>query len=287
MPTYNNKRLRGLVISTLCATLIGVGGERAIAQSHGEVEANPFAVHDLEATRNTNAFFDAGRPGVDSDDSLKRLEYAAEEGSEVAMWKLGRIYSSRPGGGANHVRAFEMYSRVVRSQADFTPYSNKAPFTASALVSLGWYYRNGIPNSPIQKNTEKAWSMFLTAATYYGDANAQFALFEMCDAQAVEDCSNVQAGRWLKKSAVNGDVKGQAQFGYRQFEGEKGVQRNKIEGLKWLTIARKRAHPVNHEWIQDLHERAFSVANVEERAAAISRAEIWLHEHCNDQGTCR
>lgn len=292
MPIYRSTMgfkkliLFNLFISVLVA--VGAMNDRALAQTVAEqqVGTNPFEVHDLETNRDNSANFEAQLPDLSSDASLKRLEYAAEEGSEVAMWKLGHIYSSRPTDKTSHLRAFEMFSRVVRSQADFTPYSNKAPFTANALVSLGQYYRSGIPDSPVLKNEEKAWSMFLTAATYYGDPTAQYALFEMCDAEAVEYCSDVQAGRWLKKSALNGDVNGQARFGYRQFEGEYGVRRNKVEGLKWLTIARQRAQPARHEWVQDLHERAFSVASAEERSAALSQAEIWINANCKNINIC-
>ena len=221
-----------------------------------------------------------------NDDSLKRLEYAAEEGDAVAMWKLGRIYASCQKDKESHLRAFEMFSRVVRLQGDLTLYSNNAPVTANAFVSLGQYYRRGIPDSRIKKNEDKAWGMFLTAATYYGDPNAQFALFEMCDAASVDICSNVQAGRWLKKSALNGDVSGQARFGYRQFEGAKGLKQNRVEGLKWLTIARQRAHPARHDWVQELHERAFSIANVEEREKALKRSKIWIKKHCKNDLSC-
>lgn len=274
----------------LIAGLLAMGGAHnaAYAQSAAEAEAisGPFDILDLQKDRDARTSFDSQLQSLSGEDSVKRLEYAAEEGNEVAMWKLGHIYSSRKKDKTSHLRAFEMFSRVVRSHVDLTPYSKKAPFTANAFVSLGQYYRKGIPDSPVEKNEEKAWGMFLTAATYYGDPKAQYALFEMCDAEAVEYCSDIQAGRWLKKSAVNGDVNGQAEFGFRQFEGEKGVRRDKVEGLKWLTIARQRAHPVRHEWIQKFHEQAFSVADVKERKKALNRAQKWMEAHCNTKINC-
>lgn len=292
MPTFKiTDSFKTLVVSPLlAATLVAAGGVHSSAFAQTaidlEVQIAPFDVLDLEKDRDAGANFDTRLQDWSGEDSVKRLEYAAEDGNEVAMWKLGHIYSSRKADKANHLRAFKMFSRVVRSHVDLTPYSEKAPFTANAFVSLGHYYRNGIPDSPVVKSEEKAWGMFLTAATYYGDPKAQYALFEMCDAEAVEFCSNIQAGRWLKKSAVNGNVSGQAQFGYRQFEGEKGVKRNKVEGLKWLTIARQRAHPTRHEWVQELHERAFSVADVKERKKARERAAKWMRDHCGKNINC-
>lgn len=281
-----------LALPAICMVGMLLGSASAFAQTAGElqpqaqVQASPFTFHDLQSGRNPATQFGGKAPAEAETDPIKRLEYAAEGGSEVAMWKLGHIYASQPNDKENQLRAFEMFSRVVSSQADNAPYSAKAPFVASAFVSLGSYYLNGIPDTRIKKNTENAWRMFFTAATYYGDPSAQFALFEMCDAGAVEACSDIQAGRWLKKSAVNGHVGAQAQFGYRQFEGENGMRRNKIEGLKWLTIARARANPAGQQWIYDLHERAFSVASVEERQEAHLRADLWMKDHCGGAAAC-
>ena len=254
----------------------------AFAQSSAGSDS-PFQFHDLDSGANANLSFDAET--VDSA-SVKALEFAAEGGDEIAMWQLGRHYSVVAKGKGNHLRAFEMFSRLVRTQGQRTPYSDKAPFTAHALVSLGSYYRKGIPDTYVSRNSDLAWSMFMTAATSYGDPKAQYSLFEMCDGELIDRCSQVQAGRWLKRSAVNGDIIAQARFGYRQFEGEKGVRRDKVAGLTWLTIARERAHVARHAQVFELHERAFSLANAEERNEARVRAEQWMQRKCENVLTC-
>ena len=249
----------------------------ALAQSTTE-NISPFKFHDLDSGANAN--FAAGAPTVDPL-SVEALEFAAKEGDEIAMWKLGRHYSKR-----NHLRSFEMFYRLVRKQGAQTPYSSKAPFTAHALVSLGSYYRKGIPDTYVSRNSDEAWKMFMTAATSYGDPRAQYSLFQLCEGERIDSCSQVQAGRWLKRSAVNGEIIAQAQFGYRQFEGEKGVRRNKIAGLTWLTIARERAHVARHAQVFELHERAFSLASAEERKEARVRAEKWMQSKCGNVLTC-
>ena len=254
----------------------------ALAQSTTE-NISPFKFHDLDSGANTNLA--AGAPTVDPV-SVEALEFAAKEGDEIAMWQLGRHYSVRAKGKGNHLRAFEMFSRLVRTQGAQTPYSNKAPFTAHALVSLGSYYRKGIPDTYVSRNSDLAWSMFMTAATSYGDPRAQYSLFQMCDGELTDRCSQVQAGRWLKRSAVNGEIIAQAQFGHRQFEGEKGVRRDKVAGLTWLTIARERAHVARHAQVFELHERAFSLASAEERQEARVRAEKWMQQKCGNVLTC-
>lgn len=279
----NREYFKGLGIGFAAVALMTASlvSQPVLAQSTASI--SPFKFHDLDSGTNVNLSFDAAK--VDSD-SVKALEFAAEGGDEIAMWQLGRHYSLTANGEGNHLRAFEMYSRLVRTQGEQTPYSDKAPFTAHALVSLGSYYRKGIPDSYVSRNSDLAWSMFMTAATSYGDPKAQYSLFEMCDSELMDRCSQVQAGRWLKRSAQNGDIIAQARFGHRQFEGEKGVRRNKIAGLTWLTIARERAHVARHAQVYDLHERAFSLASAEERSEARIRAEKWMQSKCGNVLTC-
>ena len=279
----NRKHIKGLgsgfaAFAMMTATLVTmlVSGP-ALAQSSTE-SLSPFKFHDLDSGRNTNLA--AGAATVNPV-SVEALEFAAKEGDAIAMWQLGRHYSKR-----NHLRSFEMFSRLVSTQGAQTPYSNKAPFTAHALVSLGSYYRKGIPDTYVSRNSDQAWKMFMTAATYYGDPRAQYSLFEMCDGELTDRCSQVQAGRWLKRSAVNGEIIAQAQFGYRQFEGEKGVRRDKVAGLTWLTIARERAHVARHAQVFELHESAFSLASAEERKEARIRAEKWMQSKCGNVLTC-
>lgn len=280
-----NRKIYTGISSILAAATTAIAlmlAQPALAQTSPST-LSPFQFHDLDSSANSNLSFNSET--VDAE-SVKALEFAANEGDEIAMWQLGRHYAVTADNENNHLRAFEMFSRLVRSQGDLTPYSDKAPFTAHALVSLGTYYRKGIPNSYVTQNADLAWSMFMTAATDYGDPRAQFSLFDMCDTELTDRCSQVQAGRWLKRSAQNGDINAQAHFGYRQFEGEKGIRRNKVAGLTWLTIARERAHVARHTTVFDMHEHAFSLASAEERQEARLRAEKWMLDHCENVLTC-
>lgn len=280
----NRKHRTGLSLKLIAAaTAVALGVSQSVVAQTNPGALSPFQFHDLDSSANSSLSFNSET--VDAE-SVKALEFAADGGDQIAMWQLGRHYALTKDGEGNHLRAFEMFSRLVRSQGELTPYSDKAPFTAHALVSLGAYYRKGIPNTYVSRNTDLAWSMFMTAATDYGDPRAQYSLFEMCDSELTDRCSQIQAGRWLKRSAQNGDINAQARFGYRQFEGEKGIKRNKVAGLAWLTIARERAHVARHAAVFDLHERAFSLASADERQEARLRAEKWMLEHCENVLTC-
>ena len=56
------------------------------------------------------------------------------------------------------------------------PVGAAGAIVANAFVALGRYYLNGIPNSKIKADTDRAREMFSYAASYFGNADAQYDL---------------------------------------------------------------------------------------------------------------
>ena len=55
--------------------------------------------------------------------------------------------------------------------------SRRAPrIVANAFMALGHYYLKGIPNTAIVPDASRAREMFSYAASYFGDADAQYQL---------------------------------------------------------------------------------------------------------------
>src|SRR5437762_10743365 len=108
--------------------------------------------------------------------SLNSLQYAAEGGHPVAQWKLGRMYADGDGVIQDDLRAFEYFSRIANAHAEDSPSAPQATIVANAFVALGRYYLNGIPNSKIKSDPERAREMFSYAASYFGNADAQYDL---------------------------------------------------------------------------------------------------------------
>src|SRR5918992_3268921 len=106
--------------------------------------------------------------------SLTSLQYAAEGGHPVAQWKLGRMYADGDGVVQDDLRAFEYFSRIANQHAEDSPSAPQAAIVANAFVALGRYYLNGIPNSKIKADTDRAREMFSYAASYFGNADAQY-----------------------------------------------------------------------------------------------------------------
>src|SRR5215472_3096601 len=113
----------------------------------------------------------AGKPTA-----LMALQYAAEQGQPVAQWKLGRMYADGDGVPRDDLRAFSYFSQIANSHPDEAPGTPQARFVANSFVALGHYYLTGIPNSKITPDRARARDMFGYAATYFGDADAQYEL---------------------------------------------------------------------------------------------------------------
>src|SRR6185436_700145 len=110
---------------------------------------------------------------VPTETSLNSLQYAAEGGHPVAQWKLGRMYADGDGVIQDDLRAFEYFSRSANAHAEDSPSAPQATIVANAFVALGRYYLNGIPNSKIKPDSDRAREMFSYAASYFGNADAQ------------------------------------------------------------------------------------------------------------------
>ncbi len=108
--------------------------------------------------------------------SMMALEYAAEGGHPVAQWKLGRMYADGDGVAQNDLRAFDYFSKIANQHAEDNPSAPQAGIVANAFVALGRYYLSGIPNSKVKSDPERAREMFSYAASYFGNADAQYDL---------------------------------------------------------------------------------------------------------------
>jgi TPR repeat protein len=220
--------------------------------------------------------FDAYRQG-DKETALEALGFAAENGHPIAQWKLGRMYAEGDGITRDDYKAFEYFSEIADAHADDSPSEPNSRFVSNAFVALGTYYKNGIPNSDIKPDLDRARQIFAYAASYFGDAEAQLNLARMYYEGEGGDRDTLQAARWAKLAADKGNVGAQALLGHLLFEGD-GIKREPVVGLMFLTIARDRAGP-SQQWVFDMQEKALSVATESERRTAIALAEDWLDKN--------
>jgi uncharacterized protein len=92
---------------------------------------------------------------------------------------------------------------------------------SSAFVALGIYDLNGIANSKVRPDPQRALRMFQFAATTFGDANAQYNLAQMHLEGAGVGKDGREAIRWLFLAADKGHLQAEALLGQTLFSGRK------------------------------------------------------------------
>ena len=204
--------------------------------------------------------------------ALTTLQYAADQGQPVAQWKLGRMYADGDGVPRDDLRAFSYFSQIANSHPDEAPGTPQARFVANAFVALGHYYLTGIPNSKITADRTRARDMFGYAATYFGDADAQYELGRLYLSGMPSDPH--QAARWLQLAATKGQCRAEVALGDLLFQGQL-VPRQAARGLMWLTLGRDCAG-ADETWVKPVYDSAFKRASDDERALALVYLEDWL-----------
>ena len=224
---------------------------------------------------------DALRAGVrdynagDKVGAARALEFAATQGDALALWKLGRMYADGDGVPHDDLKAFEYFSKIADENEDSGPESPNAGVVSSAFVALGTYFLDGIKNSYVKRDLARAHEMFHTAASLYGDPNAQYNLARLyLDGTGVPVDAR-QAARWFNLAAEKGHRQAQALLGHLLVNGE-GVPRQRALGLMWLTMARDAADPVKDQWISSLYDKAVAGATERDRETALAYLDQFM-----------
>ena len=181
------------------------------------------------------------------------------------------LYADGDGVPHDDVRAFDYFRRIVETHGDDGAGQPQSRFVANAFVALGHYYREGIPDSPVTPDLNRARDMFSYAASYFGDPDAQFELGRLYLKGDGVKKDPKQAVRWLALAANKGQFEAQATLGEVLFRGE-NVPRQRPLGLMWLTLASDGSGD-QVTWIADAREAAFKQATEDERALALQLIE--------------
>ena len=207
--------------------------------------------------------------------SLTSLQYAAEGGHPVAQWKLGRMYADGDGVTRDDLRAFNYFSNIANAHAEDSPSAPQAAIVANAFVALGRYYLSGIPNSKIKADPDRAREMFSYAASYFGNADAQYDLARLYLKGVGSSRDDFRYGaRWLGLAAQKGQHQAQATLGQMLFNGDQ-LPKQAARGLMWLTLARDSAAP-DEAWIKESYNKAIAKASENDRAMALQMLEHWV-----------
>ena len=204
---------------------------------------------------------DAYRAGIaelkagDTEAALPALEYAAEHGVLGAQLKLARIYASGNGVNKDNGKAFYFYRQIANQRADISPLSPVSRYVAEAFVALGEYYVGGIPSAQVPQDPVRAANLFRHAASYFGDADAQYQLARLyLDGDGVEKNVGL-AINWLATAAKKQHAEAQATLGELLWRGSDDVRQRRARGLALIMLAHENAKASGKEpkWIEELY----------------------------------
>jgi len=191
--------------------------------------------------------------------ALPALEYAAKRGVLGAQIKLARAYSAGRDVPKDDAKAFAYFEQIADQQADISPSSPIAKYAAEAFVALGQYYLDGIPTLPLPSNPSYAVDLYRHAASYFGDAEAQYRLARLyMDGTGVEKDVGL-AVNWLAVAAKKQHAASQATLGEILWRGQE-IRPRRARGLALIVLAHQNAVASGKEpqWIGDLYREAFA-----------------------------
>ncbi|MGE5260202.1 MAG: tetratricopeptide repeat protein [Actinomycetota bacterium] len=219
---------------------------------------------------------DAYRQGVNTikagktSAALPALEYAAKHGVLGAELKLARIYSTgRDDVAEDDAKAYTYYRAIADQYADINSSSPVAKYVGEAFVELGQYHLDGIPAMPLHPNPTYAADLFRHAASYFGNADAQYDLALLyLKGEGVEKDSGL-AVNWLAMAAKKQHVAAQATLGELLWRGTE-VRQREARGLALITLAHENAKAGGKEpkWIADLYAEALAKSDAPARKEA-------------------
>lgn len=259
------------LISVLTAPVLifGLSTGQAAAQAAAVVQAETA----LDAAVNMANILDGAGAGISGDAQISALETAAQAGQPMALYQLGLMYESGEGVAKDPGKAFGYFSQIANDHADTAPRGVEADIVAQSFVKVGEYYATGLPEAGIAKDEVRSNRLIMHAASYFGDADAQYrvGLAYLEDENA--SANSLQSARWLSLAARKGHAPAQAKLGHLLFNGD-GIEANPVEGLMWLTIASRRAvGTVDAVWIQQMLNDAMSLAAQADREQAVQLAD--------------
>jgi len=215
---------------------------------------------------------DGAGGGVSDDDLMSALKASADAGQPMALYRLGSMYENGEGVEKDPVKAFGYYSQIANEHADTPPRSVEADIVAQSFVKVGDYYRDGLPGAGIKADAHRSHALLMHAATYFGDADAQFRVGQLYLEKDGLGYNPLQSARWMSLAARKGHPSAQAMLGNMLFNGD-GIDPQPIEGLMWLSLAQRGVEGTGDEaWVEKLVEQAMLVAEPIEREQATQLA---------------
>ncbi len=212
--------------------------------------AGPAAAFDLKNLTDATSPVEAFAWGLsqyksgDKSDAAQALDFAAQKGIPGAQWKLGNMYAEGDGVPRDQYRAFKLFSEVAaHATEDDATSGQAAPFVSNAFNRLGTYYRTGIPDSKIKPDFSMARQFYYSAASVFGNVDAQLNLARMYYEGQGGERDLIQAAKWANLAAAKGNLEARGlaigialDLAQAHLNGD-GVPKSTREAVRWAKVA--------------------------------------------------
>ena len=128
-------------------------------------------------------------------------------------------------------KAFTYYQQIADERAEINPRSPIAKFVAEAFVALGAYYQFDGSGALAPPNPVRAAGLYRHAASYFGDADAQYALARLYLTGDGVDKNVGLAANWLAMAAKKQHAAAQATLGELLWHGDDSRPRRRRVSL--------------------------------------------------------
>lgn len=206
--------------------------------------------------------------------ALPGLEFAAKHGHPAALWRLARMYQLGIGVKRDGSLAFHYFRALADRYAELYPGHQNAGYVARAFTELGRYYQTGHEPLDIEPDPEHAARLYLHAASYFGDAEAQYRLAIMYLVGEGLPKSIHMATSWLMNAVKKQNVRAQAKLGDMLWRGQE-VRRRPLQGLALLILANEAPLGRKLASIRSRHDRAQAQADPALYGQAVQLAKLW------------
>jgi TPR repeat protein len=194
--------------------------------------------------------------------ALPILAYAAEHRVLGAELKLARIYAQGLGVPKDDAKAFTYYQQIADQHAEINPGNPIAKFVAEAFVALGHDYQDGVSAMLLQPDAPRAAGLYRHAASYFGDADAQYALAHLYLTGNGVDKNVGLAANWLAMAAKKQHAPAQAALGELLWRGDT-IHARPAQGLALIMLAHNNAKGAgqDQDWIEQLYRETLAAAD--------------------------
>jgi TPR repeat protein len=272
VPALAQQKALTAAVATSASPVAGPAAAGAVASGQGQALAASESAAD--AALNMANMMDGAGGGVSNEDLISALEGAADAGQPMALYRLGMMYENGDGVAKDPVKAFGYFSQIANDHADAAPRGLEADIVAQSFVKVGEYYKEGLPDAGVPKDEDRSYALLMHAATYFGDADAQYRIGELYLEDEELGINPLQGARWFSLAARKGYGPAQARLGDMLFNGH-GIVAQPAEGLMWLTLAHQNTTgTVDEGWVNDLLNGAMATAtpDVQAEAARMTKA---------------